>query len=144
VVLHFDRFIVVDDHTDFAQLIASIAVELGYQAKTANSAETFRAKFIDFAPSVCFLDLIMPNEDGIEILEWLSKREELPRIILATGQNPFYLGIANKLAIGRGLNVSATITKPSSLALLRAAIGAPKPCINNVLARFPQSLEDVT
>lgn len=125
-MLYSNRLLVVDDEPEFATLVAEVGEALGYKAMTLHSAREFKEHFEEFRPAVCVIDIIMPEEDGVRLLEWLSKREEWPRIIIVSGYNPYYLRLANLLASGRGLNVAETLKKPVSMSVLRAALGPPR------------------
>ena len=68
------------------------------------------------------VDLIMPDIEGMELVQWLAERETSAPIILVTGYAPEYVALAKLLAEGRGLDSVVTPTKPIKVATLRRAL----------------------
>jgi CheY-like chemotaxis protein len=62
---------VVDDERDFADLVVRVAGQLGYQAEAASTAAAFQACYLAAVPDVIVLDIVMPDQDGIELMRWL-------------------------------------------------------------------------
>lgn len=124
-MLHDERLLIVDDEVDFAQLVAEVAASQGYQTRMVHNAADFKREFVEFAPALCFVDVILPDEDGIELIHWLAKRDTSPSVIIASGFNPYYLRLANLIASGRGVGIVATLKKPVSIAMLRSALQRP-------------------
>jgi DNA-binding response OmpR family regulator len=136
-----NHLMIVDDEEAFGEFVAEAAKDIGYETKVTTSGKEFRRQFELFHPSVCVVDMIMPGEDGIQVLEWLAKRQISPRVIVVSGFNPYYLRLANLLATSRGLQVSATLKKPVSLSLLRAALGSPRAPMKHDAPTMPDSLD---
>jgi YesN/AraC family two-component response regulator len=67
------------------------------------------------------LDIIMPDVDGIELVQWLGERNCQAKVIVVTGYNPLYSEAAGPLGEAQGLTVT-TLLKPVSLADLRVAL----------------------
>jgi CheY-like chemotaxis protein len=44
-------------------------------------------------------DIVMPNVDGIELIRYLKSKYQQTKIIATTGNNPYYLQIANILGV---------------------------------------------
>lgn len=136
-----NHLMIVDDEGAFGEFVAEVAKDLGYETKVTTSGKEFRHEFELFRPAVCIVDMIMPDEDGVQVLEWLAKREISPRVIIVSGYNPYYLRLANLLATNRGLQVDATLKKPISLSLLRAALGPPRDPQKHDAPKMPESLD---
>jgi DNA-binding response OmpR family regulator len=136
-----NHLMIVDDEGAFGEFVAEAAKSLGYESKVTTSGKEFRTEFDLFQPAVCVVDMIMPDEDGVQVLEWLAKRDVLPRVIIVSGYNPYYLRLANLLATNRGLQVDATLKKPLSLSLLRAALGPPREPARLEVRSIPESLD---
>lgn len=116
------RLLVVDDEPLFGELVAGVAEELGYEVTVTTSASAFRDSFESCDPTTVVLDIVMPGEDGIELMRWLAARECTASIVLATGYNPRYAEMAEMMGKARGLGRVRTLTKPVNLADLRAAL----------------------
>ncbi len=86
------------------------------------NAKHFKESFHSFDPTVIVMDIVMPEVDGIELIEWLSQNECKARVILVTGFNPHYADATQKLGEARGMMSVTTLTKPVSLADLKAVL----------------------
>ena len=115
----------VDDEKDFADLVVRVATQLGYTAAATSTAEEFMASYLADPPDVIVLDIVMPDQDGIELMRWLVDRDCRARVILASGYSPVFAGAAKVIAeIGGRISITY-LRKPAKLADLRAAL-APR------------------
>jgi len=62
------RTLIVDDHDDARDLLASMVERAGGVAVTAASAREAREVLEHFTPEVLLLDIAMPEEDGYSLL----------------------------------------------------------------------------
>ncbi len=69
------RILIVDDEADFREFIARVAWGLGFEATAVGASAEFRAVYDTVAPDAIVLDIVMPEEDGIELLNWLGTKE---------------------------------------------------------------------
>lgn len=116
------RILVIDDEIDFAAFLREGCEALGYAVQVCHSAAAARERIATFDPDLLILDVVMPDEDGIELLQWLSDHGLRARVILVSGYNPHYLDLAGKLGSARGTAIAAMLMKPVTLAALRAAL----------------------
>lgn len=116
------RLLVLDDETDFAQYVASVAKEIGFSVQTADCGDDFKQAFDDFSPDVVSIDMIMPDLDGVQVLEFLASRKCTARIVIISGFTPFYLHCARELAEGLGLQTPTLMSKPVHLKDLRESL----------------------
>lgn len=66
--------LIVDDDKFLLDMYSTKFKNLGYAASTAAGSQEALAKLRDgFVPDVLVLDIIMPNIDGIELLETIRK-----------------------------------------------------------------------
>ena len=68
------------------------------------------------------VDLIMPDIDGMELIQWLAEVDARARVIVITGYSPEYASLAKMLGEGKGLNAVKALTKPIKVGDLRAAL----------------------
>ena len=115
------RLLVIDDEPDFAALVVTVATRLGYAASAAANPRAFRQAVIA-APDVIVLDIVMPEQDGVELIQWLDAINCTARVVIVTGFNPAYAESARRLAEIRGRLQVSVIHKPVKLDDLRAAI----------------------
>lgn len=119
------RLLAVDDNKPFLEFVRKVAVELGYDVEVATSGAAFKKLFEDFQPHSVVVDLIMPDIDGMEIIQWLANQETPSRsiqVIVVTGYSPEYANLAKMLGDGKGLTAVKTLTKPIKAKALRDAL----------------------
>lgn len=115
------QLLVIDDEADFMEFVRLVAEEIGYSVTTTSRAVEFQAAYKRAPPDVIVLDIVMPEVDGIELIQWLMEKESRSKIIVVTGFSPDYSRAAAILAGTRGLSVT-TLGKPVKLADLRQAL----------------------
>jgi len=77
---------VVDDEREIRSIISDILVEEGYEAIVASSAEEARQLLVRKTPDLVFLDIWMPDEDGITLLkEWAEDESKQFPVIMISG-----------------------------------------------------------
>jgi EAL domain-containing protein (putative c-di-GMP-specific phosphodiesterase class I)/CheY-like chemotaxis protein len=65
--------------------------------------------------SLIFLDLVMPQFDGVEVIRYLAKQRCQAALVLMSGSDMSVLHCAQMLAEEQGINIMASITKPFSV-----------------------------
>lgn len=107
--------LIVDDEAEIRNLFRDIAEDACFSVSEAECSATFSAALEATTPSVIFLDLTMPETDGIELLHELASRKFEGPIILASGQDIRIVNTAQRLGRMLGLNMPTTLTKPVPL-----------------------------
>lgn len=72
-------------------------------------------------PAVVFLDIHMPERDGIEVLMWLAAHPRPLVVYFVTGSAGASLSSARMIAKAHGLTVGGVLLKPFSVSELHAA-----------------------
>lgn len=116
------RLLVVDDEPDFAEFVSNAATSLGYDVRVCTRSTEFKATYAEFKPTHIVLDVVMPDIDGIEIVQWLVSEKSSARVVVTTGYNPQYAKMASLFGQERGFSDISVLTKPVRLADLRAAL----------------------
>ena len=84
------KILIVDDDSDFVELIKLRLEHAGYKVYTASSGEEGVEKFSKEKPDLILLDIFMPGIDGFEMLYILKNNypntEHLP-VIMITARN---------------------------------------------------------
>ena len=86
VTEHKPHILVVDDEPDIRQILKDILQDEGYEVSTAENAEQARIRFKEKQPNLVLLDIWMPKEDGISVLNnWVenSQLDETPVIMIS-------------------------------------------------------------
>ena len=80
------HILIVDDEPEIRKIIQEILIDEGYSTSTASSAEEARNMANNKKPDLVFLDIWMPEEDGISLLkDWTSQRENDFPVIMISG-----------------------------------------------------------
>ena len=104
--------IVVDDEPEMAEFVGDVGESLGFEVRTATSAKGFQEIWLASEASAVVMDVVMPDMDGNELLQWLTEHDCTVPIILTSGYQGKYLGPAAKLGRLRDALVVATLRKP--------------------------------
>lgn len=117
-----ERLLVVDDEPDFAAFVRRVAESQGLEVRVTLSARDFKAVYPGFDPTVIVMDIVMPELDGIELMQWLVQNRCAARIIIMSGYSPEYAKAAELIAQVRGALSVVSLQKPVPLATLEAAL----------------------
>ena len=116
------RLLAVDDSKPFLEFVRKVAVDLGYDVELADNGADFKKLYGTFHPNLVVVDLIMPDIDGMELIQWLAELDTPARVIVVTGYSPEYASLAKMLGEGKGLTTVKTLTKPIKTNDLRSAL----------------------
>lgn len=151
------RLLILDDDESIARTVALIAASGGAQGRVCTDAREFLELAASWTPSHLFVDLQMPDMDGLQVLSELASRGCRARIIISSGVGARVLEAAVLSANELGLDVCGMLPKPFRLNELRALLfeagSAPsrlaetarplpapsfKPCPNDLRAALDQ------
>lgn len=113
--------IIIDDEVQIAELLAEVGQMSGYQTTTYTEARQFLKNpssdggANSGANSIIFLDLSMPDIDGIEVITELGKRQCKAGIFLMSGFDTELLNSAKHIALEYDLNIIETLNKPMDI-----------------------------
>ncbi|MGA6827596.1 response regulator [Nitrospira sp. NS4] len=113
--------LVVDDEDQIRQLIRDTLEQAGYEVQEARNGkqglECYRAKPADLV----VMDILMPDQDGLESIMTLRREFPASRVIAITGGCDM-IGILNFLDVAKMLGARRTLQKPFDMqTLLEAA-----------------------
>ena len=119
------KLLIIDDQQGVAKVVGLIATALGYETRVLTSPMRAIDVFIDFHPDVVILDMIMPEKDGIDVLNEILLTGLQPRIVLTSGFSDGYLRLAEGVARFHANDDIAVLRKPfrreELVAVLQAA-----------------------
>ncbi len=116
------KLIVVDDEPEMAALIGEVASGEGFSVRLARSGEQFQELWGQEKPSAAVMDIVMPDMDGSELLDWLVRQDCGVPVMLISGYGGRYLEIVRRLGSDRGARICRDLTKPVRVAVLRDAL----------------------
>jgi CheY-like chemotaxis protein len=92
------KLLVIDDQTGITRVVELIARQLGLNVRTLNSSVEATETFIAFQPDVLMLDMIMPEKDGIDVLNEILLTGIPVKVVLTSGFSDSYLRLAEGVA----------------------------------------------
>lgn len=116
-----DLVYIVDDEPDIVEAVSVNLQKTGFQAKGFLDAKSFYRHIGEKVPDLIILDLMLPDEDGLEICKKLRDNDvysEIPIIILSAR------GEESDRIVGLELGADDYITKPFSPRELVARVRA--------------------
>lgn len=115
------RILVVDDEADILELLKYNLKKEGYNVKAVNSGQEAVETAKTFFPDLVLLDIMMPNQDGVETCRQLREIPELENtfIVFLTARSEEYSEVA-----AFDIGADDYITKPIKPRALMSRIGA--------------------
>ncbi|WP_234567730.1 response regulator [Rhodohalobacter sp. 614A] len=117
---HSDHILVVEDNEDFREYLHSVLSEK-YRVSTAPDGSSAWEILADLTPDLVISDVMMPGMNGLEFVNDLRKKEELPHlpVIFLSAKN-------HEIDVEAGLSSGADIylTKPIKSSFLLSQIEA--------------------
>lgn len=115
--------LVVDDEDQVRQLIRETLEQAGFDVQEARDGkeglERYRAKPTDLV----IMDILMPDQDGLESIMTLRREFPACRVIAITGGSDM-IGILNFLDVAKMLGARRTLQKPFEMKTLLEAVTA--------------------
>ncbi len=117
-----ERLLVIDSDPAYRNLVSEIAKEMGYSVEVSRNGREFRDSYNDLQPTAIVLDLLLPDEDGIQLLKFLKEESCYARIIVISEVDDRLRNATNTLARAYGLRLIANLPKPIEPDDLRSAL----------------------
>jgi two-component system, chemotaxis family, chemotaxis protein CheY len=83
--------LVIDDDPEVRDSIRQVLSRVGFDVSTADNGETGTQAFYDRPPDVVIVDIIMPRNNGIEVIRKIRGSFPGARIVAITGGGNFGL-----------------------------------------------------
>ena len=116
------KLLIVEDDADFAAALARAMTKRGCEVALAHDAVEARAVAERFVPSHAVIDLKLPGESGLRVVERLAARNPAPAIVVLTG----YASIATAVEAVR-LGARHYLAKPANADEILAALLRDQP-----------------
>lgn len=101
-----NRILVVDDHEDIRDPLATYLSRYGLDVSTAADAEGVRALLAERQFDLIVLDVMLPGEDGLSLCRYIYEHRKIPVILLSAMVEP-----ADRIA-GLELGADDYVAKP--------------------------------
>ena len=106
------RLLIVEDEEAFARFVATVATGVGYAVRAVVRSRDFEFQLSEWKPTVLFLDVFMPDRDGLELLGLLQRHAYDGQVVMMSGADSLYLNMAGASAKARGLRLAGILAKP--------------------------------
>jgi CheY-like chemotaxis protein len=113
--------LLVDDNPDLALLFRHYLADTGFRVVHARSAGHAERLAIELTPDLIVLDLLLPDQDGWELLSALRARESTRSVPVAV------CSVLPDQALARSLGVNDFLAKPITREHLRELVGRLAP-----------------
>jgi two-component system chemotaxis response regulator CheY len=109
--------LVVDDEDQIRQLIRETLEQVGYHVSEARDGAEALQQYRLAPADLVIIDILMPNQDGLETT--MALRREFPdvKVIVMTGGSG-RIGILNFLDVAKMLGAHSTLKKPFEMKTL--------------------------
>ncbi|MBO6506602.1 MAG: response regulator [Kordiimonadaceae bacterium] len=104
--------VVLDDLRDLASLLADFAEICGWDAYAVNNKQDFESAINKHSPSLVFLDVYMPEYDGVNALGFLKELDFTGHVCFISSCSEATMKSMQDLAVGYGLNCCGSFSKP--------------------------------
>ncbi len=109
--------LVVDDEDQIRQLIRETLSQSGYQVTEARNGKEALQQYRQSPADLVIMDILMPDQDGLESITTLKHEFPNVKIIAITGGSDM-IGILNFLDVAKMLGAHRTLQKPFDMKTL--------------------------
>jgi DNA-binding NtrC family response regulator len=105
------KLLAIDDLRIVLTALKKVAEEIGYEVEATQNPEQFKNLLRSFAPDLILLDVIMPGEDGLKLLQYVAQEKVTAPVILISDYGSELLNMVTKMGSAFGIDVRA-VQKP--------------------------------
>ena len=106
------KLMIIDDEPGIVKIVGLTAQKLGLEYSAVTGSIGAVEAFIEYRPDVVLLDMIMPDKDGIDVLNEILATGIPTRIALISGYGDGYLRLAESLAAFHNMAEMPILRKP--------------------------------
>lgn len=83
------KVLIVDDDENISEVIKLYLESSGYSTKVCHDGKAAQDMFVEYKPDIVLLDIMLPKEDGVDVLKWIRKADNTPVIMLTAKGETF-------------------------------------------------------
>ena len=83
------KVLIVDDDENICEVINMYLLSAGYETRKCFNGREACNIFTEFKPDIVLLDIMIPGIDGIDVLKWIRRNNEIPVIMLTAKGDTF-------------------------------------------------------
>jgi CheY-like chemotaxis protein len=112
------EILIIDDEPSIRHLLVRVLHEIGHTGHAAGSGDEGIGLFHRVHPALVITDIVMPDIEGIEVIQRLRQADpRVPILAISGSGTPLYLRAAT------GLGATAALAKPFDVAELLSVVG---------------------
>lgn len=115
--------LVVDDEDQIRRLVCETLEQAGYHVTEARDGKEALQQYRQGPADLVIMDILMPNQDGLETTVALRREYPDVKIIVITGGSDM-IGILNYLDVAKMMGAHSTLQKPFEMKTLLEAVQA--------------------
>lgn len=116
------RLLIVDDDELVGRTIQMIARRQGIEVRVTCDPTRFLELVEEWQPGIVAIDLVMPEMDGVQVLNELARRGCMAHVIVTSGVGHRVLEAAGRSAREHGLHIAGVLPKPFATADVRSML----------------------
>jgi DNA-binding response OmpR family regulator len=113
------KVLIVDDNYSILEYLKTLLSRFGFEIKTSSNGYEGLQDVAEFKPDIIFLDLMMPNIDGIQMLQLkkvLNEIKDIPVIVITANAG------RNNVIAAMEAGADRVLAKPINVKQLKAAV----------------------
>jgi len=139
------RLLILDDDPLVGEMVRIMAASMGAESVYCRTAREFFDQVSEREPSHILLDLIMPDVDGVEVIQRLGELQCQAKLIIVSGVDHRVLEAAQRSAKQHRLPLAGALCKPFTRAALATLLEASNPVPQlQLVAAAPKSTPSST
>jgi CheY-like chemotaxis protein len=92
------KLLIVDDQASITKVVSLVASRIGLDVRTVNDPLQALDAFLEYRPDIIILDMIMPEKDGVDVLNEILLTGIKTKVVLTSGFSDSYLRLAEGVA----------------------------------------------
>lgn len=113
------KLLIIDDDELVGQTLRNIAEQCGFDVIFTDTALAFYEQLTLFEPDLIMVDLIMPDIDGVQLIERLADINHNAKLIIVSGAGKRVVNSSALSAQEHGLEIAGLLNKPFRAAEVR-------------------------
>ncbi len=120
------KLLIVDDEEAIREVVSTLLEALGYECASVSNGRLAKEFLLQHPVDMVLSDMVMPEMDGLSLVEWLRKAEPDIPVIMVTAMHDLSTALE---AIRRGAYdyILKPFEKDQLYLSVRRALGAPAP-----------------
>jgi len=106
------QILVIEDDIDFNQILCKVLIKKGYEVLSAINGKEGLSLYEKNLADLVITDILMPEQDGIEVILKLKKMSHDVKIIAISGGGQDISGQEYLQSVRAICNIEHTLTKP--------------------------------